>query len=131
MLLPTTLNCTLYIPPVIPCPIHSLVSFYTYQEVQKLKFLTRASIYQVIRYTVRGKFLVCACCQKALKLKTRDSREPENGQLQPGLSEILSRRSSFRIMYSQISLNGHLCKTDTSMRRTAGAGPGRFSVILP
>ena len=32
--------------------------------------------------------------------------------------------------YSQLSLNGHLYKTDTSIRRTPGAGPGRFSVIL-
>ena len=32
--------------------------------------------------------------------------------------------------YSQLSLNGHLYKMDTSIRRTPGAGPGRFSVIL-
>ena len=31
-------------------------------------------------------------------------------------------------LYSQLSLN--LYKTDTSIRRTPGAGPGRFSVIL-
>ena len=27
-------------------------------------------------------------------------------------------------------LNGHLYKTDTSITRTPGAGPGRFTVIL-
>ena len=32
--------------------------------------------------------------------------------------------------YSQLFFNGHLYKTDTSIRRTPGAGPGRFSVIL-
>ncbi len=32
--------------------------------------------------------------------------------------------------YSQLSLNGHLYKTDTSIRRTPGYGPCRFSVIL-
>ena len=32
--------------------------------------------------------------------------------------------------YSQLSLNGHLYKTDTSIRRTPGAGPGHFLVIL-
>ena len=31
-------------------------------------------------------------------------------------------------VYSQLSLNGHLYKMDTSIRRTPGAGPGRFSV---
>ena len=56
-----------------------------HQVVQKPKCLTGVSIYQVIRYVVRGKFLVCAGCQRALKLKTR---EQENGYLQPGLSEF-------------------------------------------
>ena len=32
--------------------------------------------------------------------------------------------------YSHLFFNGHLYKTDTSIRRTPGAGPGRFSVIL-
>ena len=34
------------------------------------------------------------------------------------------------VLYSQLSLSGQLYKTDTSIRRTPGAGPGRFSVIL-
>ena len=34
-------------------------------------------------------------------------------------------------MYSQLSLNGHLYKMDTSLRRTPCVGPGRFLVILP
>ena len=56
-----------------------------HQGVQKPKCLIGVSIYQVIRYVVRGKFLVCADCQRALKLKTT---EAENGYLQPGLSEF-------------------------------------------
>ena len=33
-------------------------------------------------------------------------------------------------IYSQLSLNGHLCKTDTSLRQTPCVGPSLFSVIL-
>ena len=45
---------------------------FLHQVVQKPKFLTGASIYQVIRDTIRRKFLVCAGCQRAQGLKTRE-----------------------------------------------------------
>ena len=32
--------------------------------------------------------------------------------------------------YSQLSLNGHLYETDTPIRRTPGAGPGRYNQTL-
>ena len=45
---------------------------FLHQVVQKPKCLIGASIYQVIRYTIRRKFLVCAGFQKAQGLKTRE-----------------------------------------------------------
>ena len=33
-------------------------------------------------------------------------------------------------VYSQLSLNGHRYKTDTSLRQAPGVGPCSFSVIL-
>ncbi len=40
------------------------------------------------------------------------------------------RNSTAMQVYSELSLNGHLYKADTSIRRTPGDGPCRFSVIL-
>ena len=34
------------------------------------------------------------------------------------------------LVYSQLSLNGHLYKTDNSLRQTLCVGPSRLSVIL-
>ena len=45
-----------------------------HQGVQKPKCLTGASIYQVIRYTVRGKFLVCAGFQRVWGLKPESQK---------------------------------------------------------
>ena len=48
-----------------------------------------------------------------------------------GLRQLKFTRNVFHIYaYSQLSLNRHLYKTDTSIRWTPGAGPGHFSVIL-
>ena len=46
-------------------------------------------------------------------------------------SHIVLKGLSHAILnYSQLSLNGLLYKTDTSIKRTPGADPGRFSDIV-
>ncbi len=65
-------------------------------------------------------------CKKQYKNFSHDfskrSRMPNN-------SSIITQIKIYTL-YSQLSVNGRLSKTDTSIRRTPGDGPCRFSVIL-
>ena len=45
-----------------------------------------------------------------------------------GTKQNIYRSKSFVESYSQLSLNGHLYKTDTSLRRTLGLVPTVFSI---
>ena len=84
----------------------------TYDDIEKLiegKGIVSRPFTFINRNAARGRRQLCTLlfCKGRLIL----------------LYKVVKRTYKPAVYYSQLSLNGHLYKTDTSMRRTPGVGP--------